>query len=84
MKPTSRNRIRMMMSAVMLCATAYAATPVNYHLENTYKFDAAPGGREYFDYITFDPESRRLYLSHGTEVLVVNADTGKKKERFPG
>ncbi|MGA8430697.1 MAG: YncE family protein [Candidatus Sulfotelmatobacter sp.] len=84
MKPTSRNRIGMMMAVVMLCATAYAATPVNYHLENTYKFDAAPGGREYFDYITFDPESRRLYLSHGTEVLVVNADSGKEEGKISG
>jgi DNA-binding beta-propeller fold protein YncE len=30
-----------------------------------------------FDYVTLDPASRRLYLSHGTQVDVVEADTGK-------
>ncbi|MCX6608567.1 MAG: YncE family protein [Acidobacteria bacterium] len=29
-----------------------------------------------FDYITLDPASRRLYLSHGTQVDVIDADTG--------
>jgi YVTN family beta-propeller protein len=37
---------------------------------------AAPGGGEYFDYITVDPDARRVYLSHGTEVKVVDADSG--------
>ena len=72
------------LGAMMLGVTAFAATPIHYHLANTYKFGAAPGGREYFDYMTFDPDSRRLYLSHGTEVLVVNADTGKQEGRISG
>jgi hypothetical protein len=42
------------------------------------------GGREYFDYITFDPDSRRLYLTHGSEVLVVNADTGDAVGKISG
>jgi YVTN family beta-propeller protein len=40
-----------------------------------------------FDYVTFDSSSNRLYLSHGTEVNVVDADTGKvlgKVEDTPG
>jgi len=56
---------------------------VNYHLANTYMFGAASGGREYFDYITFCPGSRRLYLAHDNEVLVVNADTGAEEGRIP-
>jgi DNA-binding beta-propeller fold protein YncE len=71
-------------AAMMLGVTAWAATTINYHLAHTYKFGAAPGGREYFDYITFDPDSRRLYLSHGSEVLVVNADTGEEEGKIPG
>jgi DNA-binding beta-propeller fold protein YncE len=31
-----------------------------------------------------DPDSRRLYLSHGTEVLVVNADTGREEGKISG
>jgi DNA-binding beta-propeller fold protein YncE len=75
---------RIMLGALMLGVTAFAATAVNYHLANTYKFGAAPGDREYFDYITFDPDSRRLYLSHGSEVLVVNADTGEEEGKISG
>ena len=35
-----------------------------------------PGTEEYFDYLTFDAAQRRVYVSHGTEVKVVDADTG--------
>jgi len=59
-----------------LIATVTIAVPpaVNYHLIKKVPLSAAPGGKEYFDYITIDPAMRRLYLSHGTEVKVVDAD----------
>jgi DNA-binding beta-propeller fold protein YncE len=69
--------------AALLTVTAFAADG-SYHLVNTYKFGAASGEREYFDYITFDSASRRLYLSHGTEVLIVNADTGNEEGKISG
>jgi len=31
-----------------------------------------------WDYVTFDGEARRLYISHSTQVDVVNPDTGKQ------
>jgi hypothetical protein len=40
--------------------------------------------QEYFDYITVDSAARRVYLSHGTEVLVVDADTFALVGRIPG
>jgi len=46
-----------------------------YHLLKKIPFGAAEGGGEYFDYITFDAAARRVYLSHGTEVIVVDADS---------
>jgi YVTN family beta-propeller protein len=46
-----------------------------YHLLRKVTMGAAPGGSEYFDYITFDAGARRVYLSHGTEVKVLNADS---------
>jgi DNA-binding beta-propeller fold protein YncE len=46
-----------------------------YHLIKTIFLPAAPGGDEYYDYITIDPEARRVYVSHGAEVVVLNADT---------
>lgn len=42
------------------------------------------GQREYFDYITVDSAARRVYLSHGTEVLVVDADTNTLVGVIPG
>jgi DNA-binding beta-propeller fold protein YncE len=55
---------------------ATAATG-GYHLVKTYHLGAAEGStREYFDYITVDSPARRVYLSHGTEIKVINADTG--------
>ena len=53
-----------------------SSTKGGYHLLTKYPLGAAPGGTEYWDYVTFDPSTRRLYISHGTEVKVVNADSG--------
>src|SRR5260370_15751437 len=45
-----------------------------YHLIKTISLPPAPGGGEYYDYIDVDDEARRVYVSHGTEVVVLNAD----------
>src|SRR4030081_2623741 len=52
-------------------------TAVNYHLLKTVPLPVAPAdpkGREYFDYLYVDADARRLYVTHGTEVDVLNAD----------
>jgi DNA-binding beta-propeller fold protein YncE len=55
---------------------AMAATS-SYHLLKKYSFGAAEGStREYFDYVTVDSSARRVYLSHGTEIKVIDADSG--------
>ena len=70
---------------LVICGLATAGQPNgHYHLIKKYNFGAAPGGEEHFDYITVDSASRRVYLSHGTEVLVVNADTGAEVGTVPG
>lgn len=58
-----------------LAAPVKAQSP-NYHLLKSVPLGTAPGGGEYFDYLTADASSRRVYVSHGTEVNVVDADTG--------
>jgi hypothetical protein len=45
-----------------------------YHLIKKVPLGAAPGGGEYFDYVTVDSASRRVYLSHGAKVKVLDAD----------
>lgn len=63
---------------VSLGAVAIAmATTSGYHLLKKYSFGAAEGStREYFDYIMVDSAARRVYVSHGTEVKVLDADNG--------
>ncbi len=57
--------------------TVAVASTGGYHLLKKYSFGAAQGStREYFDYITVDSAARRVYLSHGTEVKVIDADSG--------
>src|ERR1700756_3576431 len=61
--------------ALAVLATARAAE--SYHQLKKYNFPAAEGStREYFDYITADSGARRVYLSHGTEIKVIDADSG--------
>lgn len=45
-----------------------------YHLIKTVQLGAAPGGGEYFDYITVDPTEHRVYVAHGSEVKVLDGD----------
>jgi DNA-binding beta-propeller fold protein YncE len=76
------NRLRL--SHVILgCALLAAGSAVarqsgsGYHLLKKYSLPAAEGSTgEYFDYIYVDAPSRRVYLSHGTEVKVIGADDG--------
>jgi len=79
-----RSLHRILITVALFVASAFAASPINYHLARTHKFAAAVGGREYFDYMTFDGDSGRLYLSHGSEVLVVDANSGKAVGRIGG
>jgi YVTN family beta-propeller protein len=63
--------------ALALAGLALANPPEGgYHLLKKYDLGAAPGGKEYWDYITFDAATHRLYISHNTEVKVVDADSG--------
>src|SRR5207245_7006794 len=52
--------------------TAVFAGPSGYHVDKTYKI----GGEGGWDYLTVDSKARRVYLSRGTHVMVVDADSG--------
>ncbi len=63
----------------MLLLGALAATRAaeSYHLLKKYAFPSAKGFRkEYYHHITIDSAARRVYLSHGTEIIVLDADSG--------
>ncbi|MBV9572646.1 MAG: YncE family protein, partial [Acidobacteriales bacterium] len=63
---------------ILLCAT-FAAADNGYHLTQTYKL----GGEGGWDYLTADSASRRLYISRGTHVVVINADSGQPVGDIP-
>jgi hypothetical protein len=71
---------KFLLSLPLLCLTWLAAIALpsavgpGYHLIKKVPLSAAPGGGEYFDYVTVDSASRRVYLSHGAEVKVIDAD----------
>ncbi len=60
-------------SAVCVCLSAQNAPATGYHLIHEYKL----GGDTGWDYLTMDASTRRLYISRGTHVQVLNIDTGK-------
>jgi len=77
MKTSRLGHFAICMSLLMLGSLALASRPAgSYHLLKKIPLSAAPGGKEYFDYITVDGPARRVYLTHGTEVKVVDADSG--------
>ncbi len=63
---------------LILTASAIADGP-GYHVLNTFKL----GGEGGWDYLTLDSASRRLYISRGTHVIVMNADSGTVEGDIP-
>ncbi len=70
-------RLAMASSCIFFAAASVMAATGDYHLIKKYSFGPTPGSTsEYFDYITVDSSARRVYLSRGTGVAVINADNG--------
>jgi DNA-binding beta-propeller fold protein YncE len=75
MKFSNVGRLAIGLSFLLFGTYTLANPPAaSYHLLKKISLPAAPGGIEYFDYITVDSAARRVYVSHGTEVVVLNAD----------
>jgi DNA-binding beta-propeller fold protein YncE len=76
MKIPTLTRALICVSAFLCVALVFGkAEKPGYHLLKKVPLNAAPGGGEYFDYLTVDAGARRVYVSHGTEVKVVDADS---------
>src|SRR3989454_5003971 len=84
MKHFGLNGLGMCGATLLLGSLIFSAPPEGgYHLLKKYELGAAPGGKEYWDYITFDASTRRLFISHNTEVKVVDADSGAMVGSIP-
>lgn len=69
----SKCKLRILVISVSLAAMAWAAPGPGYHVVTTYKV----GGDGGWDYLNADSNARRLYISRGTHVIVLDADSGK-------
>src|SRR5262245_25544466 len=66
------------MLSIKIALIAIAVTMMTFQGSTTYKVETrypVPGNGG-FDYVTIDSNARRLYLSHGTQVDVINPDNG--------
>lgn len=74
-------RIHYVVSVVTLCAgLAHSGFAQNYKVSGTISI----GGSGGWDYLTADSENRKLYVSHGTEVVVIDLDSEKVVGHIPG
>jgi DNA-binding beta-propeller fold protein YncE len=77
---TTKSRIWGSALGLFLAAVAaWAAVGAEYHVVTTYKI----GGDGGWDYLTADADARRLYISRGTHVMVIDADSGKTVGDIP-
>jgi WD40 repeat protein len=65
--------------AIASSLPVWAASGSGYHVIKTYKV----GGEGGWDYLTADSAARRVYISRGTHVIVLDADTGKSVGDIP-
>ena len=72
MKSTNRSARLLPLIVLLFVSGVLIAGPSGYHVTKTYKL----GGEGGWDYLTVDSKARRVYISRGTHVMVVDADTG--------
>ncbi len=65
--------ISLCVAILALCAAPVAAAAPNYHVVHRFVL----GGEGGWDYLTYDPDGRRLFISRSTHVMVVDPMTGK-------
>ncbi len=74
----TRDRLRPV-ALLLLAVSCLAADAPQYRLLHRHTL----GGDGGWDYLTLDPESRRLYIARATRVMVVDADSGKVTGEIP-
>lgn len=78
-----RIKTTMFVLFVVVAGSSYLAAQSSqtggYHQLHEYKLPGDTG----WDYLTMDPSSRRLYVSRGTHVQVLNIDSGKLEGDIP-
>lgn len=65
--------------AIFALSLSSLAAAVSYHQVAKYTL----GGEGGWDYLTFDPDGKRVFIAHNKEILVVDANSGKKLGSVP-
>src|ERR1700758_1432684 len=65
--------------SISMAAMLWAASGPGYRVNQTYKI----GGEGGWDYLTADASARRLYISRGTHVIVLDLDSGRQVGDIP-
>jgi len=75
-------RKQLFCAAILILAVVFssnAASPVQYQLKQRFTI----GGDGGWDYLTYDPEGKRLFISRSTKVQVVNPEKGTVIAEIP-
>jgi DNA-binding beta-propeller fold protein YncE len=66
------------LSIMAISLLAVSISPLSYSADVSYQFikDISIPGKAQWDYLRVDPDARRLYVSHGTKVEVIDLDKG--------
>lgn len=78
-----RNKYPLILSLILFVAietVAFSAGPSGYHINKK----TVLGGEGGWDYLTVDSKARRVYISRGTHVMVVDADSYAVLGDIPG
>jgi DNA-binding beta-propeller fold protein YncE/mono/diheme cytochrome c family protein len=67
-----RKQAAILLAMACLCAGSVKAAPAQYQVKQKYVL----GGDGGWDYLTFDPAGKRLFISRGTHVMVVDPYKG--------
>lgn len=72
-------RVLITLSLLFSTASFLFAAGSGYHIAKTFKL----GGEGGWDYLKFDPDGHRLFISRGTHVMVIDAESGKSVGDIP-
>src|SRR5436189_3944801 len=74
-----RHRASVVFVALLLSCALWAFGPVNYQILNK----VTVGGEGGWDFLTFDPDGHRVFVSRATHVMVLDGTTGASLGDIP-
>ena len=70
------------LAALLTAAAGGASAAPRSHAPPMMVVQRIPGPDGFWDYASFDPVKRRVYVAHGDTIMAIDADTGKVNPHF--